>query len=534
MPIGSTPLRAEPDLYGQDQISTRSDYHAPQQFQPLLIIHFNSLAGFDVTVELYLLTLPSLDQKSEDVPRTLQTLEPLKFTSNGFFGRGTETAYRDLSKLCQKILTAITICILDNECINAEHCAKMTNKRRLSAIIEQVTKSHNASESRENSGDSEIQAMYHLVDYISAVMARMVVQTSPSYHWQKNVLSVLIKRVTKIKVLLINLHESATIAINAGQGGLSEMHESWPPTSVDMDEIDEEEECEEYLRMVEASEKEGTASLEDKQIASHCVKQSKFRFGLNSAMRYILTSMRFVNLSGLPATTFEICAVAYETGFEGFKALLFQDRDLEYSATSDLDNMNTAHSAFNILNHTVESLNEDQDNRDDEESSDYLRTKLEWEYCGSESDAHDAANVDLGREKRSLCLNLMDEIITVMVPLTTTSPIFVTDFTNFRHVMAMTGFIRDEVQPYEEGQFSAFFRMYTNPFDADNGKRDVLPLSEAIDSGFFSRASLVAGSDNNAKRTMQELEKRTKYMDEWVVDENYVTVQCGCQRKYKD
>ncbi|UQC78433.1 uncharacterized protein CLUP02_03910 [Colletotrichum lupini] len=50
--------------------------------------------------------------------------------------------------------------------------------------------------------------------------------------------------------------------------------------------------------MIEANEKEGTTSYEEKQKASHCVKQNKSRFGLNSALRHVLMSMRFINPAG--------------------------------------------------------------------------------------------------------------------------------------------------------------------------------------------------------------------------------------------
>ncbi|KAL0944758.1 uncharacterized protein CTRU02_202645 [Colletotrichum truncatum] len=293
--------------------------------------------------------------------------------------------------------------------------------------------------------------------------------------------------------------------------------------------MDEEEECEEYMRIVEANEKEGTASYEEKQVAAHCVEQNKFRFGLNSALRDVLMSMRFINRSGLPATAFEICAVAYETGFEGFKALLYQDRDLEYSATSDLDNMNTAHSAFNILNQTVMHLN--NKSREQRETPDSLNTTLQWTYCGSENNRCDPINIDLAGPSQCLRLNSMDEVITVMVPLAMTCPAFLANFTGFRHVVALTGFILDDVQPLEEGQFGAFFRMYTSQFDKME-RPDVLHLSEALRCGLFSRSKLVRSSDSppkaqqDAMHQLNELNKLTKYMDEWVVDETCVTVPC--------
>ncbi|KDN65668.1 putative conserved hypothetical protein [Colletotrichum sublineola] len=336
-------------------------------------------------------------------------------------------------------------------------------------------------------------------------LTRLIVQTSSGTYWQTDVLSVLIKRITKIKLLLIDLQANSAIAVRAAEAVLSNVRESGHSQDAGR-EIDKEEECEEYMRMV-----------------------NKFRVGLNSALRNVLMSMRFINRSGLPATAFEICAVAYETGFEGFKALLFQDRDLEYSATSDLDNMNTAHTAFNILNQTVMHLyNRNREQRRQEHPGG-LNTTLELAYFGSENDQSGSSNIDLAGRSKCLQFNSMDEVITVMVSLATTSPSFLANFTNFRHIMALTGFIRDDVQPLEEGQFSAFFRMYTSQFDDNVERRDVLHLSEALRSGFFSRSSLVRSPDSQPKaqeNAMHQLNELTKYMDDWVVDETCVTVPC--------
>lgn len=46
-------------------------------------------------------------------------------------------------------------------------------------------------------------------------------------------------------------------------------------------------------------------------------KQVQVRYQL-CGVKHILLSLRSLNRSGLPSTTYEMCAVAYEIGFEGF------------------------------------------------------------------------------------------------------------------------------------------------------------------------------------------------------------------------
>lgn len=486
--------------------------------------------------------------------------EPLRFSSDTLFSGNDEDGYRELSQACQQIQTAVSICLLDNETINSEHCSQLTNKEKLSKLIRQATLKQNTTrdEASDNGskyrGDTTLDATFCLLNYISAVLARLISQTSPSDYWQCNVLSVLIKRVTKIKVLLSDLHVYSAVAVRAGEAALNKVRDAGP---VSESALDEEEECEELLRLLDANEKEGLASLEEKRTASFCIEQNKFRSGINFSLNFMLASMRFTNRSGLPATTFELCAVAYETGFEGFKSLLFQDRDLEYSATSDLDTLNTAHSAFSILSQTVLHLKETQElNGPPTHKQCKLETSVEWAYLGSENAGGvERSDVDLAHFKRGpIRLRTMEEVVTVMVPLFATSPIFLANLTGFRSLMALSGNIRDDVQPFEQGHFSAFFRMYTSDFDKTMGQRDVLRLSQALEHGFFSRSCLASGSvkdqtiktsdsstahgfsvlgrsadDENAKaaQALRKLDSLIEEMEGWVVDEKSIVIKCG-------
>jgi hypothetical protein len=250
---------------------------------------------------------------------------PLRFNSDGFFKCGDEHGYRELSRLCQRILTSMSLCLLDNECINVEYCSRLSNRGKLSKLIDQARMAQTTSEldehehGHEQSNDKNLDAIYCLINYISAVLARLITQTSPGQYWQTNVLGVLIKNITKIKILLRDLHANASIAVRSGELALEESRSS---AMLPYSTLDEEEECEEVLRMIEANEKEGLATVEEKEVALYCVNQNRFRSGVHSALRYILTALRFSNRSGLSPTTFEMCAVVYETGLEGFKVTI--------------------------------------------------------------------------------------------------------------------------------------------------------------------------------------------------------------------
>ncbi|UQC78432.1 uncharacterized protein CLUP02_03909 [Colletotrichum lupini] len=144
---------------------------------------------------------------------------PIEFSRQENFQGDTEKGYRDIFRQCQRLLTAITICLLDNDCINAEHCGQFSNQQRLSDFIKQVFKGQGVAESIESTGSVEAQqrleATDALINFISATLL-----------WQKNVLGVLIERITKIKLLIIDLNVNSTIAVRTAEAVLSNVRES--------------------------------------------------------------------------------------------------------------------------------------------------------------------------------------------------------------------------------------------------------------------------------------------------------------------
>src|SRR4051812_17305203 len=116
------------------------------------------------------------------------------------------------------------------------------------------------------------------------------------------------------------MHANTMISCQAGEAALDQTDISSRLSNGIMDE----EECEEVLRMIDAESKEGLTTAANAEVARYCVDQNRFRSGIDSVLRYLLLSLRFHNRSGLQATSFEICGMVYGTGFEDFKALLFQ------------------------------------------------------------------------------------------------------------------------------------------------------------------------------------------------------------------
>ncbi|KAI1637585.1 hypothetical protein F4809DRAFT_661083 [Biscogniauxia mediterranea] len=474
--------------------------------------------------------------------------QPPLLGHSGFLSglKGDDNGYEQLSKISKNITTALSLCLLDNECINVRSCTRIANRERLQNLVKQAHVAANTAVLDRNAPETRrkglLKATYAIIDYIAAIIARLVYQTASGPFWVTNVLAILAARIAKMKYLLVDLTDSASKAAEKGEDTLEET-ENLSGFSTMLG--DEEEECEEALRIIDANTKDGLTSDEEAAVGSYCVSQNKYRSGVNAAMRYILISLRLMNRSGLPPTTYEMCVVVYEIGFEGFKTVLFQDRDLEYSASSDRGVLDTAHPALYMLDQVLCALDGRQKLQPYNKGTEELETCVDWAYQQDKSRARTSLGggidyVQLTKSEKTLSLRHLEDIVTVMIPMIATSPIFLANFTSFRTMMALTGGVHDVVSPLQGGQFGAFCRLYTSLFDAEAAKRNILRFSKAFDEQRFSRCRLLTEGkgkwgdkdwdtrirhEENPSKTIQErLNNCCIDMQDWVVDESSVTV----------
>jgi len=218
------------------------------------------------------------------------------------------------------------------------------------------------------------------------------------------------------------------------------------------------------------------------------------------------------------------------------QTLLYQDRDFEYTSTSDGDQMNFAHPAFQMLDASISHLERTrtppQNLRADPRGT---RTTLEWMYSdsGGPCGVDNGARTAIATPSQIHVLHTMAEIITVMVPLALATPVVSGRYKHFLNMWYLNHDTRVVVFP--ERPFKAFVRLSTSDFEAARRRRlpdDVLQLAEAVRTGLFSRTSLLrVGRSNPAGQDRASLDREfaetNKLMDSWVYTEDAVVVRCG-------
>lgn len=202
---------------------------------------------------------------------------------------------------------------------------------------------------------------------------------------------------------------------------------------------------------------------------------------------------------------------------------------MEYAATSDLGNLNTADSAFRILKQTVEHLKQYRKSGDpsDAVTSCRLKTVIEWEYRVAESDPHKSPRTRNEKKLDALALEYMEDIITVMVPLAMVNPRILNDMNTFRSVMLLSKENETLVHSHQETKFTAFFRMYTNAFESTHWPQSTLRLKEAFEDSTFERCRLIDPDNENITSQTKTFEQRARIMEnDFVMDECSVIVPC--------
>ncbi|PWW73151.1 hypothetical protein C7212DRAFT_284973 [Tuber magnatum] len=470
-----------------------------------------------------------------EIDRLVEVVEnprrPLRFSDAHFLNGGFQAGHQKLSTLSHSLLNTIYICSLDNDAITMKcNNSRLVSKHKISECLRSLSQQPTAttdwaeaqneatSSASGDPGGSDLGTIYSLIDYVTAILARLMTQSAYGDYWHNNTLGVLAKWVAKAKVLLRDLPTCSSIALE-NVGSMLDGTEGLGDGYFNEDEYEGKVLWNEKLRKLS----------EDAAIREYCRHQRALRRVIETVLSYIFVSLRYLDSSGLPLTSYDVCAIVYETGFEGFKALLFQDRDHQFSATSDLNNLNIAHSAFDILNQSLCDLRRHRGAPPGRGKTVQVPcATVEWRYSEGEEQGHQES------APFKVELSNMEDIITVMVPLAATTPAFLASLNNFKDTIYLSGDIGDEIRPYAESKFDASFRMFTSDFDNSNSRGDALRLSQAVSGGLFSRDTLIYGErgDNNLQRTSAEgrsgesLQKITEDMGVWIYEESSVIVNC--------
>ncbi|KAL2119113.1 hypothetical protein VTJ04DRAFT_6073 [Mycothermus thermophilus] len=235
-----------------------------------------------------------------------------------------------------------------------------------------------------------------LLDLVTACFAQYLSQvTEGGFRWRDDQLAVLAKFTAKAKYLLQNVSDNASIAVRNAEISLATFEATYGPPVDDKNEFENCDNNDERERIeIERRFKNSLNNHKFSASESGTLETIYYRLLQQLVRKHLMDSIKSVLGSLLPAirgpgfglTEYEVCGVVTDSaGIHGFNMFIFQDRDFEYTSTSNPDQINFAHPAFRMLDVLVAHLAQAHKMRPPSGSpqaigSSATKTILEWEY----------------------------------------------------------------------------------------------------------------------------------------------------------
>ena len=239
--------------------------------------------------------------------------------------------------------------------------------------------------------------------------------------------------------------------------------------------------------------------------------------------------------SGLSIDAFEISTLVYHTGFEGFPALLGQDRILASSASNSVRN---SYTAFKILRQSTLAIKKTLQSNvlTPSGGNENVRshTELGWEWEDKEST--DA--LDDGR----ITLTQIREAVTFAVLLFCTQPPIATCLMQLRENFNFVNGSKVKHEDPPEADFEALYYMKTNAYEQENAAAVIDNEVKSLSQSLMAHQKLLAlgqgveistGKWENRIARREAVSKRVrrfktlgKKIESWTIDERAIVVSC--------
>ncbi|KAK0640168.1 hypothetical protein DIS24_g9631 [Lasiodiplodia hormozganensis] len=307
--------------------------------------------------------------------------KPIQFAGTGELSHDTKDAYDILAHLADQIWIALNIVILDCQAVLSRHFPLLTDEDQLRSsrdILERFTAEDEEEEDASRQAETANGGLkgtredyFQLVDYLTATLARALCKAASGDTWHYNILANLVKLSTKLKVVSFRLEEFASDSLESAPTKRSARLPSAPAsrgnaplnTSMGRDGGGSLDFLGEMLSTLHREDGNTERAYSGPNTRKNAVKQLywletvKFKRPLHKIVEYILVSLRGqTKLTTTSTTSYEICAMVFDTNFQEFSTFVYQDIGGEYLGASKPENISVANAVFEVLTTTVKSL----------------------------------------------------------------------------------------------------------------------------------------------------------------------------------
>lgn len=403
--------------------------------------------------------------------------EGLRFHGSTELSKDSKDAYRILGGLAEKMQRSLLIISHDSERLLREaNISSLDTDRYYECkdALKHISKDQDNTldladhqMDRPTTREGRNEDFFAFVDHCTASLARYLCSATMGTSVHVNILAHLARVCTKIKVTSADLKQSAKISLNPRRilgperSKTTHRFETAVVRTRNGHMVSRPRDGD-YIRLrtsrrLDVSpwesqrehEKESgfRTTLETKSTQSERLrflyyeKCDNYQRTLVELLEALLSHLQGIKRTQTSSPFFEISGMVYETGFERFRTLVFQDDGQNFVGTSDTHIVNYARNAFHLLDEAVHSLQQHTEKHpggssvrpmpvpsyhEDEAS---VGTWMSWKYAPEHRES--GPRNSTGHTPNTFQLDSMSDVITVLIPLLLANPSVVVPVSNF-------------------------------------------------------------------------------------------------------
>jgi hypothetical protein len=345
----------------------------------------------------------------KEVARLVDTANsPLPVDLSGnreWFGNADGNGYTNLHRVTLQLQDALDICIHDNELLLVEHMPTQADHQSLMNARNRLLRDYD-----HETGEERFQRRlrlaedndryYHaLVNYITAMMLRVLLRTMRGALWEEHCIMTVAKFSAKLKILLKNLPKSASTSLRRTEEVRFKKNYK--------KEIQEEIGYDDQMPEVDSKELKERSRWQPGRLDAemrYFIVMKTFNLGISRLLLSVLSNLSSNEDTEMSADLFDTSVLMYEDYIMKHRlSLLCSQRDGTIGAASDQRVIESAAAAFEVCLDVWKSLG--GETKDESIKSKEHWTELSWMW--TELDRHDfsprpnhiASSVDLSDMK---------------------------------------------------------------------------------------------------------------------------------------
>ncbi|KAM0418889.1 hypothetical protein ACHAPT_012154 [Fusarium lateritium] len=436
-----------------------------------------------------------------------------------WFGDADAGGYNRLHRLALQMQYAIDISVHDNELVLLQYHPNLANEsdygfahRRICRTFDEDRGSIRYERSIRIEKHND-EALHALVNYVTAVMARLLLRSMSGRFWIENCVSVLAKFAAKIKVVTADLPTAFERTLEAFRDFQIQVTQSPEARGVHVAQVNSSSSDDDPM----AKQQKALQEDIDTSGARYFMEMDAFRHSLSNLMEAAIADLTWNEEIEQPADVFETSSIVYDTGFPDRRTQLCRERDGTIGAAAERKVIDFSGVAFHIGSEVWETLSSSNTHG----LSSY--TTLTWSRKPFSRDQKPKGKdprdplTEPTENNPTVHMARMLDVIKALVPYLMSCGAFPTHLSMFTQLAVLISDPTNPVRYYKQKSFLTVARIHTSAYERNQNPTTSLISQTVYDTDMAKLAR--RGKPN--RQLKEELEQAEK----WIIDEKAIIIQ---------